>query len=78
MSYVDYTNGQALEFYTLQNDIGFYAVIQCAMRRADPVNLDKLSRAFPKVKRDLVARYDAPGGFLPEKQEVLDSLVAGN
>jgi len=54
-------------------DYPFYALIMAAMRQADTDNLDSLKEAFPLVHRELQARYNAPGGYLPgelSKEEV--------
>jgi len=64
MSYKDYKDGQRLELITLEADIGFYGIIQCAMRRADTDNTEKLRSAFPRTYLDLTRRYNAPGGLL--------------
>jgi hypothetical protein len=42
----------------------FYALVMAAMRNADTANSAKLRRAFPEVYDELLARYDAPGGYL--------------
>lgn len=51
------------------HDHPFYALVMAAMRKADDVNLDKLSRAFPDVHEELQRRYDAPGGRLPDEEQ---------
>jgi hypothetical protein len=43
----------------------FYALIQAALRRADSVNYAKLAAVFPAEAEELEARYNAPGGELP-------------
>lgn len=45
-------------------DPPFYALVMAAMRKADTYNFAKLSAAFPEVRDELQARYDAPGGLL--------------
>lgn len=60
MSLYDYEAGRAIE----GEGYPFYALIQAAMRQADTENLDALTRAFPEVRAELQARYDAPGGLL--------------
>jgi hypothetical protein len=44
----------------------FYALIMAAMRNADTHNLNQLQIAFPHVWQEFQARYNAPGGRLPE------------
>ena len=65
MSYHEYEQG--LQIAAL--DFPFYALIQAAMRQADTDNLDSLRRAFPRVYDDYRARYNAPGGRLPEDDQ---------
>ena len=60
MSLFDYKLSQAL----YDHDLPFYALLMAAMRRADPVNLQRLRSAFPDVWTELQARYNAPGGLL--------------
>ena len=65
MSYYDYKMSQKIEV----KDYPFYAIIMGAMRKADDINLEKLMTAFPETYKDLKARYNAPGGFLPGDSE---------
>jgi len=44
----------------------FYSLLMAAMRRADTGNALRLQLAFPEVWEELQARYNAPGGKLPE------------
>jgi hypothetical protein len=46
----------------------FYAIVMLAMRRADTDNLERLKTVFPEIHKELVARYNAPGGCLTEKE----------
>lgn len=46
-------------------DYPFHALIMAAMRQADNDNTQALQLAFPHVWRELQARYDARGGYLP-------------
>jgi len=48
-------------------DHPFYGLIMAAMRRADTDNLAKLTDAWPEVYAELDARYNAPGGRLPDE-----------
>ena len=43
----------------------FYALLMAAMRAADSYNAALLQEAFPRVYEELMARYNAPGGYLP-------------
>ncbi len=64
MSHHDYRQSLELELLTHEKDIGFYAILMCAMRRADTFNAFQLRVLFPKVWNELQQRYDAPGGRL--------------
>lgn len=64
MSLYDYKESQQV------GDIGFYALIMAAMRKADDVNLVGLSLMWPEVYTELQERYNAPGGILStDKQQ---------
>ena len=65
MSYHDYTAGRDIAM----GGCSFYAIIQAAMRKADTPNLDRLKAAWPRIWDELQARYDAPGGYLPDDPE---------
>lgn len=45
-------------------DPPFDALIMAALRKADSTNADILQAAFPAVCKELVDRYEAPGGRL--------------
>ena len=62
MSLYDYTTSLDLTMHHPP----FYGLIMTAMRQADSVNLAKLITAWPDVYAELRARYDAPGGKLPD------------
>jgi hypothetical protein len=47
-----------------QSGAPFYALIMAAMRQADTVNLSLLRSVFPDVEKELLSRYNAPGGTL--------------
>lgn len=49
------------------SDAPFYALIMAAMRGADTDNAVLLQIAFPEVWAELQARYNAPGGVLPQE-----------
>ncbi len=63
-AYFDYRTG--LKISLEYGDDEFYGVIQGAMRLADIDNLERLKAAFPDTWKELQARYNAPGGRLPE------------
>ncbi len=65
MSHYDYEVSK----HIAAKDFPFYALIMAAMRQADPANLGELQMAFPTVYTELQARYNAPGGFLPDEQQ---------
>ena len=60
MSFFDYKASQEIAM----RDYPFFALIMAAMRQADTDNLIKLQAAFPEVWREILARYNAPGGGL--------------
>lgn len=43
----------------------FDALIMAAMRKADSTNIEKLKKAWPEVWKELQARYNSRGGWLP-------------
>lgn len=49
-----------------RDDPPFYALIMAASRKADSDNFEALERAFPECIAEFRARYNAPGGRLPE------------
>ena len=67
LSLTDYGAGKWATAET--SDTSFYALVTVLMRRADSDNLELLKEAFPNIYRDLVARYNAPGGILPGERE---------
>lgn len=60
MSLFDYERSK----YVAALDEPFHALIMAAMRQADTDNLAKLQFAFPETWRELIDRYNAPGGVL--------------
>jgi len=70
MSYYDYIRSQAISALDEQ----FYSLIMAAMRQAATDNLLKLKDAFPETHREWVARWHAPGGFLPGENPEVDKL----
>lgn len=62
MSLHEYLVSQEID----RTDPPFYSCIMAAMRLADTNNELKLRTLFPGVWRELQARYNAPGGKLPE------------
>lgn len=65
MSLYEYEEGSEIA----AKDPSFYALIQAAMRRADTYNLELLQRCWPNVWRELMERYNAPGGKLQSELE---------
>jgi hypothetical protein len=63
MTLFEYKEGQEIA----AKDPTFYALIQAAMRKADTENLELLKRSWPKIYQELLVRYNAPGGKLPEE-----------
>lgn len=68
MSWHHYEAGREIEAAMHERDWPFYGLVQAAMRRADTANRDLLKAAWPEVWEDLKARYDAPGGVLPDDE----------
>jgi hypothetical protein len=62
MSYHEYMVSREMT----STDPPFYALIMCAMRKADTTNAAKLRAAFPDVWNEFEARYNAPGGVLTD------------
>lgn len=62
MSYRDYQTSKVLD------DVPFYALIMAAMRKADTDNKEKLEREWPETYRELVERYNDPGGKLRDER----------
>jgi len=67
MGFDEYRASQRLEIQALAMDgNAFYSLIMAAHRQADTDNLEALRKAFPGVFEELAARYNAPGGELPD------------
>lgn len=66
MSHNDYVTSRKLA----AEDVSFAALVMAAMRRADTGNMARLRLAFPDMADELVQRYNAPGGLLPDEQDV--------
>jgi len=49
MSLYDYIKGVELYEHCHMENISFYSMIQCAIRKADSFNIKKLEREFPKT-----------------------------
>lgn len=69
MSLHDYLKSQQLE--TMGS---FAALLMAAMRKADSDNMDKLAVSFPEITRELLERYDAPGGAITDGER---AYIAG-
>lgn len=61
MARCDYLVSQVIR----EKDYAFSALIMGAMRKADNLNLEKLKKAWPDIWKELQARYNAVGGWLP-------------
>jgi hypothetical protein len=63
MSFRDYQDGRRIA------DEGwpFYALIHAAIRQADTENAAKIQAMWPELAAEAQARYNAPGGVLPEE-----------
>lgn len=64
MTWIDYQESKTYG----DGDPNFYALIMAAIRKADSSNARKLAQAWPDVWRELQARYNAPGGYLPGEE----------
>lgn len=62
-----------------KRDLPFSSYIMAAMRKADSFNSKKLMTVFPEIWDELNARYNAPGGVLPNEvfppQEWRDAVI---
>ena len=59
-----------------KTDPSFYALIMAAMRKADDNNLGKLRSLFPETWKELLARYNAVGGILPDELAITGNEIA--
>lgn len=59
-----YQASRELERIVEERRIPFYAIIMAAMRKADTVNMAKLTAAFPEQAKELQERYWSIGGHL--------------
>jgi len=67
MSIREYKASQRLEQLARQLEgSSFYSLLMAAMRVADDYNLAILKEFWPDEYEELRARYNAPGGKLPE------------
>lgn len=55
-------------------DYPFYALIMAAMEQADDINMSKLIFAFPELYKELMERYNSPGGLLQGEVEPTEAL----
>ena len=67
MSCYDYQQSQKLQAEP------FYALIMAAMHRASTNNLHKLQAAWPQIWRELQARHNAPGGYVPGEMQQFEA-----
>lgn len=70
MSLYDYQVSQQLA----KDDPPFAALIMAALRKADSYNAYLLEECWPEICGEMRARYDAPGGRLPEDPRVTRQL----
>ena len=63
MSLYDYEVSKEIS----KHDYPFYALVMAMMRKADDINMVKLTDAWPEVYVELRARYNAPGGLLGDE-----------
>lgn len=47
----------------------FSSLIMAALRKADTTNAHLLRAQWPTIAQEMQARYDSPGGVLPQEQE---------
>lgn len=71
MSWYDYQRAKELWI----SDTPFYALVMAAMLKADSRNSALLGAVFGQVRRELDARYNAPGGKLPGDDEPINVVV---
>jgi hypothetical protein len=50
----------------LKDDPPFESLIFAAIRKSDSDNMERLQLAFPELVREMQARYNGPGGVIPE------------
>lgn len=65
MSHYDYEVSKHISGH----DYPFYALLMALMRQADTDNLELLKRGWPRIYSELEARYNAPGGILPDERK---------
>lgn len=51
-----------------EEDYSFATFIMAAMKKADSFNVELLRASFPAIWSELQARYNAPGGVLPDEE----------
>lgn len=54
----------------------FFALIMAAMRNADSHNSALLRDTFPELWAEISARYNAPGGILPDDETNMNFTIA--
>lgn len=65
MSHYDYEVSKHIS----SHDYTFGAMMMALMRKADSQDLEILKASFPRIHAELVARYSAPGGILPDERK---------
>ena len=68
MSFYDYEVSKLISAGTCTvPDPPFAALIMAAIRKADTDNVAKIELAWPRIYKEFVERYHAPGGILPDE-----------
>ena len=70
MSYHEYLDATEL----VKDEYPFYALIMAAYARADSGNAARLRAAFPSECAEMDARYNSPGGTLPDEHFIRERL----
>lgn len=71
MSLHEYLCSQAIS----ANDPPFYALLFAMIRQADDRNLQRIRMCWPDKHIEMKARYNAPGGVLPDDGEVARDII---
>lgn len=69
MSHYEYEFSKLLSV----SDPPFVSIIMAGIRKADDASLEKIKKEWPEIFEEFVARYNAPGGYLPEEIEKMEA-----